>query len=243
MIERESQRVLSTRLEGLLRKSGAKGECVAATARAIIGYAQTAVTVATMPAGGPRYANVFVNAAGKHIVAPPEPRKVFRSVKQALEQARLKLARFRDSGLYAKVYRDQHKQVLTNLIGDLERVEALSASKDGGGKTALGFHFFAAVAIEWKHATGRFPPISEATGRVHHTLIQLVAALSSTGKQPANALRGMSAETFQDAIAAARREWRDRQSKGEPPPGAAVGYLLTRPVRKRKRQVRKRGAR
>lgn len=239
MIERESQRVLSTRLERLLRKSGAKGECVAATAGAIIGHAQTAVTVASMPAGGPRYADVFENTAGKHIVALPESSKVFGSLKRALEQAHRKLARFQDAGLYAQVYREQHKQLLTNLISDIERAEALSVSKDVGGTAAsVGFHFFASVAIEWKHASGRFPPISEAAGRVHHTLIQLIAALSSTGKQPANALRGMSAETFQDAIAAARREWRDRQSMGEPPPGAAVGYLLTRPVRKRKRQVR-----
>ncbi|MCX7358140.1 MAG: hypothetical protein NT015_08375 [Alphaproteobacteria bacterium] len=235
MNEQESLSALCTRIEGLLRKSGAKGECVPATARAIIEHALIIFALPTMPAGGPRYADIFENAVGKHIVALPESRKVFRAVKQALQQARRKLARFQDAGLYAQVYREQHKQVLTNLIGDLERVEALSASRDGGGPTALGFHFFAAVALEWKHASGRFPPISEATGRVHHTLVELVAALFATGKQRANAVRGMSAETFQDAIAAVRREWRERQSMGEPPPGPKFAYALKRPERKRKR--------
>jgi hypothetical protein len=230
---------LTVKLRGLLRKSGANGERVAEAARAIIGHADLVVHVSNLPKRRPRCVNLFENAAGELIAAPPESRKVFHAAKRALEQARGKLIRFQDTGLYAKVYRKRHDALLADLIGDLDKAEGLSASRDVGGVNPLGFQFFAAVAIEWKHASGKFPPTSPAAGLVHDILVQLVTAVGAKDNEGATPLKGISAETFQDAVAEVRCLWRQTDSVGEPAPSPNVAYELKRPTRKRqKRRLR-----
>lgn len=217
-------------LEGLLRRSRAKGPVVSETVGEIRVAAEFFLTAkAKEIANGARSALVFTNPTGEIVVGLPESRAKFDSAKRAIERALSTLRRFSDRSLYAKRYRDKHERVLNQLHAELQAIAAASMSHDRGGAPSHAFVFFGTVAILWKHACGRFPPGSPVDGGVHDTLVKIVTYLSPAKRKP----KGMSIETFQDAIAAAGREWKARERLGEGPPRPAAAYRLTRPKRRR----------